>query len=298
MRNKNMSLRAVLASLLVVGLTLATLHEARGQISYSTAGSIYSENFDSLPNTPQNTSLQATIPWTDNSTSSASQTSLAGWYLYHPILQTEGGANGHQRLRIGAGTANTGAFMSWGASGSTDRALGSLASNTLATNPLPDLYFGVRLSNQTGQTLDRFTLSYNGEQWRDGGDAAPNAQGLTFMWSTTATAISDPNTSFTTVAALGYTSPIFTNTASGNAIDGNTAGRVVVAPVLVTGINWQPGTDLWLRWDDINNTGNDHGLGVDDLNFSALVAVPEPSTFALIGVGFAGLIAVHRFRRR
>jgi hypothetical protein len=51
-----------------------------------------------------------------------------------------------------------------------------------------------------------------------------------------------------------------------------------------------------LRWADLNNTGNDHGLGIDNLSFSA--AVPEPSTFALIGLVLAGLTAGRRFRRQ
>lgn len=294
------SSRSAFAAFFAACLALAFSPTARGSVSYSTAGSIYSQNFDSLPNTPQNASLGTTasaVGWTDdNAAPGVGQFSIVGWYLYHPTVQSEGGINGHQRMRIGAGTANTGAFMSFGGSGSTDRALGAINANTLTPTPPPgvDVYIGLRLNNNTGVTLDNFTLTYNGEQWRDGGDAAPNAQGLVFMWSTTATAISDPNTSFTLESGLNFTSPVFANTGAGAAVDGNVAGRVNGITATVTGINWLPGTDLWLRFNDVNNVGNDHGLAIDDLTFTA-VAVPEPSALALIGLGAASLIV---FRRR
>lgn len=286
----------VIAVAIAAGSVIPFLNEARGQIGYSTPGSIYSQNFDSLPNTPENVTFGATpIGWTDNNaTPPAGQFSILGWYLYHPTLQAEGGANGNQRLRVGAGTATTGAFMSFGVAGSTDRALGDVGSTTIAQNPpgYQDIFIGLRLRNDTGQALDSFTLSYNGEQWRDGGNAAPVAQGMSFMWSTTATAISDTNTLFTTEAGLGYSSPVFTATAG--AVDGNTAGRVAVGPVTVTGLNWLPGADLWLRWDDLQNPGNDHGLAIDDLNFSATTAVPEPATWALFAIGGLTLLGLRR----
>lgn len=184
--------------------------------------------------------------------------------------------------------------MSFGASASTERALGSIGANTLAAAGTGMEYLGLRLSNQSGLTLDSFTLNYNGEQWRDGGAATPVAQSLTFMWSTSATAINDPDTSFTSEAGLNFTSPVFANLTSGGAVDGNVAGRVAIGPVTVTGISWLPGTDLWLRWTDLNDSGNDHGLAIDDLNFSALQAVPEPSTFVLLGIGSLAVL----FRRR
>jgi len=282
-----------LTAAIVATLALTALQEARGSESYSIVGSAYSQNFDSLPNSPQNTSLGATpIGWIDDTTApGASQFSILGWYLYHPLPLSEGGANGNQRMRIGAGTVNVGGFMSWGASGATDRALGDLGSNTLA--PVGgDIYFGLRLRNDTGVALERFTLTYNGEQWRDGGAATPNAQTMAFMYSTTATAISDPNSSFTMVPALNFTSPVFANTGSGAAVDGNVAGRINGITSIVTGFSWAPGTDLWLRWDDISNVGNDHGLAIDDLIFIA--EVPEPSAFALLALGGVTLLAIRR----
>src|SRR3954454_2947815 len=89
-------------------------YEARAAILYSTAGSTYSQNFNSLPASPENASLGNTpAGWTDDNPSpAAGNFSIEGWYLFHPTSATEGGFSGHQRLRVGPGNSTTGAFMS------------------------------------------------------------------------------------------------------------------------------------------------------------------------------------------
>jgi hypothetical protein len=289
-RSPRWSLAAFISSLIIA----TPPPESCASIAYAVPNSTYSQSFDSLPNTPENVSLGTTANgagWIDDTvTPAVNQVSIPGWYLYHPIdISTgEGGVNGHQRMRIGAGTANTGAFMSFGISGSTERALGDVGSTTLGANN-SELNIGLRLTNTTGVTLDSFTISYHGEQWRDGGATTPVPQGMTFGWSTAAIAISDPSTVFNQVNELGFMSPVFVNTGAGAAVDGNTAGRVDVGPFTVTGVNWTPGTDLWLRWTDLSHPGNDHGLAIDDLAFTA-VAVPEPSFGGLLAVGVFGLV--------
>ncbi len=272
--------------------------QAGAAILYSTAGSTYSQDFDSLPIQPSNASLGATpIGWIDDSSSPPDgYFSIPGWYLYHPLPQTEGGANGNQRMRIGGGSNNTGAFWSFGAASTPERALGSLAANTLA-NVVPAttnavMYLGARFTNDTGVALDSFTLSYTGEQWRDGGAASPNAQSLTFEWMVGAASLQDAG--FTAESTLDFTSPTFVNTGGGAATDGNAAAnRTAIGPVTVSGINWLPGQDLWIRWGDLNNTGNDHALAIDDLSFSAR-AIPEPAGLGLALLAACGLLANRR----
>jgi hypothetical protein len=202
-------------------------------------------------------------------------------------------------MRIGAGTANTGAFMSWGTAATTERALGMVSSGTLAAVSA-ESYYGARITNNTGGTLVSFTLSYTGEQWRDGGGTgvASIAQSITFDYSLNAATIQDGAATFTDVAALNFVGPNFGATTADttsnivtnqNDRDGNSAGsRTVIGPVTVSGLNWLNGTDLWIRWVDINDASNDHGLGIDDLSFRAIA--PEPGSalvwgcIALIGV--------------
>jgi len=273
-------------------LSFAPVGAARGAVLYSTAASTYSQNFDSLPTTPENVSLGNTpTGWTDdNAAPAAGNFSIVGWYLFHPTSQTEGGFNNHQRMRITSGNTTTGSFYSFGSSASTDRALGDIGSSTTTSAGAP-LVFGARFTNNTGVTLDSFTLDFTAEQWRDGGTTTTGsvAQSVTFGWKVGAANIQD--TGFTAAAGLGFTSPTFGATA-GTALDGNAAAnRVAIGPVTVSGLNWAPGTDLWIRWEDVDHTGNDHGLAIDDLHFSA--DVPEPT-----GLGVLALSAVVLAARR
>src|SRR6266545_1264929 len=88
-----------------MALGLFSTGPARGSIIYSTPGSTYSQNFDTLPITPENVSLGTSpIGWqNDNASPGAGNFSIVGWYLFHPASLSEGGFDGHQRMRIGAG---------------------------------------------------------------------------------------------------------------------------------------------------------------------------------------------------
>ncbi len=285
---------------IVTGLALSSATVVKGQVSYTTAGSIQSENFDSLRNTPVDVTFQTTFPWIDNSTSSGTQTSLPGWYLNHPIAQVnEGGVNQHQRFRASAGGANTGAFYSFGTVNTTERALGTIGANSMSavSDTVNPMEMALRLNNNTGVTLTDFTLTYDGEQWRNGGSGTANI--LTFAYgigATTTTWTNPVGSGFTSVAALNFTAPQVGTTAS--ALDGNAAAnRTAGITATVSGISWDPGTDLWLRWGDVNDPPplGDDGLAIDNLSFFAIaIPVPEPSTYALMGLGSL----VFLFRRR
>jgi hypothetical protein len=295
---------------------------------YSTAGSTYSQNFDSLPNTPVDASLQSTtvtMPWADDTNPVPNQLiSIPGWFLYHPLVPTsEAGTNNHQRMRLGSGAGTTGAFYSYGAAGSTDRALSSLNADTLstpqntATPPVPpavllpedsQMYMGLQLINNTGAPLTSFTLSFIGEQWRRAGNNSGNQttdDKLDFQYSLNPLAtISSLNALYTDVNSLDFISP--QQTGAGGTIDGNAAANRTALSATINNIVWAPGARLWLRWVDTNYPGPDpsasatradNGLGIDDLTFSARAIVPEPGSVCMLGLGGLALLAWRRRSR-
>jgi len=298
------SLRAPFTASLV-SLSLISFHVARGAISYSVPGSTYSENFNSLPaDAPNNASIETvyTNGWRDDTaTVAGTHVSLPGWYLFHPLSPAaENGFNGNQRLRMGTG-ANTGAFWAFSApdAANADKALGTIGSNTMA-DPGVNMFWGLRLTNDSLVALDTFTLTFDAEQWRDGQSAAPET--MTFDYSATATLAdwNSPTGPFTAVPSLSFTSPVFTGVAAaGTALDGNlAANRTADLTATITGISWAPGTDLWLRWADANLAAfADDGLAIDNVRFVANFTIPEPAGPGLLGLGAVTLLGVRRRRR-
>jgi hypothetical protein len=228
--------------------------------SYTTPDSLLIESFDALPNTPENVSLGANS-WDDDIT-------LAHWHAETSL--NAGAEGGTERLRITHGNTLAGAIYSFGATDDFDRALGSIGSTVVG-----DVYWGTHIRNDTGRTLREFSLTYFGEQWRDGGDAAGSPpQRVDFQYSLNASglvALAFGNA--VNVDGLDFVSPQFGAVAA-VALDGNNLANRKLIAATVQPIIWQPNSELWLRWADINHPGNDHALGIDDLFFTA--SVPEP----------------------
>jgi hypothetical protein len=62
----------------------------------------------------------------------------------------------------------------------------------------------------------------------------------------------------------------------------------------VTGLAWEPGTELWLRWSDSQLAAlSDDGLAIDNVRFTA-TAIPEPTSAMMCCSAVAALL----FRRR
>jgi len=296
----------------VLCIAVALTERASAGIAYSTPGSTYSENFNGLPaDIPGNdANIQANANYADGwqddvvfTTSPEKDISVPGWHVWHPLAPTTGtppenGFNDHQRLRNGPG-ANTGAFWLFGnAANNTEKALGSIGSTTVAGNNT-SMLIGLQLVNNTGQTLDSFTLTYAGEEWRDGQATTPET--LIFEYSLNSTdATWNTTGTYTGVAALNFTSPVAGGTGtSGTAVDGNVAGRVPNITATVTGLNWAAGSELWLRWSDPQVPSlADDGLAIDDVVFSATAAaVPEAGSFLFAGL-VAGVFGMGRLARK
>lgn len=250
-----------------VAVTVAALLTPAVQATVAFDGSTYSQDFNTLP-TNATTDYRTWYDDSANPPATGGQNdpgaSLPGWFIQTTKLNSVA-TGGYQRFRVSTGSQNTGSLYSFGSSlTNTDRALGTIGSSTVGTQ-----YFALRLENTTNQVITSFTLSYDGEQYRDGGNASGAAQQLTFGYEVEAGSIQD--SSFTNVSALNFVSPVHGTSAA--TLNGNlAANRVAGITSTITGLNWEPGQDLWLRWSDVDDTGNDHGLAIDNLVFNGTLS--------------------------
>lgn len=257
--------------------TLAFATMASAQVSVTAVGFTYEQNFDIEAGSSRN------IPWTDNS-------NFPGW----SILLTGTGAPPTQlRATNGISTSDTNVYHWRSGTSDTDHALGFYPQTVTDA-----IIAGVRFTNNTGQTLTSFTISYTGEQWRVSGPtgAGPtqsvnNQIVVAYKLGET---LSLDEAGFTSISDLTFNS-LREGEASSTAIDGNLPEhRTVFSPVTISDLNWAPGTDLWIRFRDADSTGLDQGMAIDDFSFSA---IPEPSTYAML-TGLLALVVVAWRRRR
>ncbi len=250
----------------IYSILLASLFltPAIGQISLT--GPNYTQDFNTLSNTAGSTTNALTIP---------------GWLLN----ETGGGVRDNEQYAVDNGGSSTGDTYSYGTTAATDRALGALQSGTLISS------FGAFFTNNTGTTLNSLTISYTGEQWRLG--TAGRADRIDFQYSLNATSITTGT--WVDVDALDFSSPITTGTLG--ALDGNATANRTPITSYITGISIPNGATFYIRWNDVNVSGADDGLSVDDFTIStvpvSLLSVAagsnasEPSTNGNFNVTFS-----------
>ncbi|MCI0332795.1 MAG: hypothetical protein L0228_06190 [Planctomycetes bacterium] len=224
--------------------------EDRRLLSVSFTG-VYAQNFGTLPTSG------TSLAWSNDST-------LAGWSLFRqPVPGTAITA-----INAGDGSSSTGSFYSFGSVSSTDRALGGLGSGgAYFGSPASGAVAGwiaLALTNDSGLTIDTLSFSYDGEQWRD---ATTSVQTMVLEYGFGST--------FDTVSmwtapggGFDFTSPIHAGAIA--QLDGNAAANKTFGlGGTLSGLGWAPGSTLWVRWVETNDSGNDHGLAVDNVKVNA-----------------------------
>ena len=116
------------------------------------------------------------------------------------------------------------------------------------------------------------------------------ADRLDFQWSADAASINSGT--WTDIDSLDFSSPVVTGLAVG-ALDGNAAANRTALAGSITGLTIPNGASFWIRWADLNITGSDDGLAVDDFSITPTFDIPvqdtAPSVTATVPVDGATL---------
>jgi regulation of enolase protein 1 (concanavalin A-like superfamily) len=255
-------------------------------IDYAVLGSVYTQNFDALPD-PGTTSVNTANPVTINGVTYSlanpfdfafpaqasggngglGVSALSGWYGTGLLLSRFGATDGDQ---------TTGGQVSFGLPGSSNRALGLLATSTTGGTE-----FGVRFINGTGITLNRMNLQFTGEVWRQ----SNLSKTLKFYYHIDSSGTNTfPVTATAFLSGLNVNFPTVAADTNGVAVDGTSPLNQTNVSLWNQAItNWPPGAALWLVWQMTDSTGKAQGLGIDNLNFSASVPLSVPLTVQALG---------------
>ncbi len=227
-----------------LGLLLLGAAAASAQIPYS--GRVYAQNFDGLP--AAGTFAVSGVGPVALAASPINATGLNGWSF--GLLPGSTGSS--VRFFVDNGVASGGGTYSYGPTGSANRSLGSLASNAVASR------FGAVFVNSGSTPIQALTVSYVGQQWRNGGSGTPNI--LRFSYAVGASDIA--NGTFVEEPSLHFAAPVATGAAG--PLDGTATANQTALSAQLTGLAWAPGQTLVMRWTDVNDPGADDGLAIDD----------------------------------
>ena len=280
------------------GATNSTAAAHGSFIAYTSAGAVYSQNFDGLPN-PGATSVNTANPVVINGvtytlanpfdfagpaiatggTGGAGIASLMGWYGMADPASSVG-------VRFGAtdGDQTTGGNLSFGNPNGGNRAMGLQATTTTGFTA-----FGLKLVNQTGINLNYISLDVVGELWRQ----TSLAKTLEFYYWVDVTGTNSFTTNYTQLLpALNVSFPTIPASATAGPVDGTQpANQVKLGLVNQPIFLWPPGAALWLVWEMADPTAKGQGLAIDNLNFSASgtpQTVAGPALNQIFPAGVAG----------
>ncbi len=227
-------------------------------VPYHTAGATYTQNFDQLPVSGAFTlATKGPHPFDQ---SPLSLSSLAGWQ----VLQLSGNQS-NTSILTGTGSGTSSGIYSFGLSGNSNRALGTLASGT------GNYALGVVIENLTGSLLNKINIRLLATQWRKGGSG--NINNWRFSYQTRQLNSIDTNQMISDSRADLISIHASTGSAT---LNGHLLANQYTIQITLTDIVWKPGEKLILRWDDQDEIGSDDAMAIDDFIFSAIAEMSAP----------------------
>ncbi len=222
---------------LATAATLFALGSLSAQFEFTSRSTVYFQDFSNLD--VSNPSTAPAKDWVDDVTVShwrgrVSDAPATSYRVTH-------GSNPSSGLQV------------WHAQDGTDRrALGSL---TDVNNRNALLAFG--MLNATGAVIDEVTIEFSQVQWYAGTGAANDKMAFSYQVNYDA----HTGGSWTVFPDLDV---------SGFVNGGGVLPEVIFTEkgATLTGLNWQPGEQLWIRWVDLDVGGGDAGAGFDSIRIS------------------------------
>lgn len=239
---------------------------AMGQSFVGFDGTDYTQNFNDLG---ESAPTAGQIP------------GLPGWWL-------------EKNTRAATGNLNNGSMYNFGNMSDTgDRGIGHIGSNSVGSGA-----WGVILQNTTGNVINDASLAFDLERYRRGSGNSNDLLGVStkVTGSISGDFISDfgasvgtgsgrtPNTGtdFNSLTIYNAVTEFPASTPANVAVEPTGTNKVAKSFGL-TGLNWQPGEYLLVRFERNNAGGTDDGWGIDDFSLK----LPAPND-GLVWNGQAG----------
>jgi hypothetical protein len=181
-----------------------------------------------------------------------------GWYG----AKIAGTGTSATDLLANAGTTSTGTLYSFGNANDVNRALGAIATGTAT------MAFGALIKNDTEGTIKNVKVSFTAEFWRS---STLTSNVLTFGYGTINGTNSSETNFLTTTAATPFTALNITGPApvtSNGSLDGNSPTNQVAYSNVALPLTLGAGETAFLRWQDLNDGGDDAGIGMDNFVLS------------------------------
>jgi len=229
------------------------------QVSLTELSPAYTEDFSGLP-------LTGSVTWSNNST-------VPGWYASTdatPLVTS---------LGTSSGTSVSGGLFSFG--NTADRALGFIATNGfVGSSGTGKAYLGIRIKNDGTRKIHKLTLVWTGEQWRRENNAVQHT--LAPAWQQSSGPITNLTAGTWTSVSPGFTSPV-TGAVTGIALDGNLPANRSAGLTSDLNLVLDPGGEVMIRWVDLNDSGSDHQMAIDDISVSAVYEETGPAAIMVTG---------------
>lgn len=250
-------------------IVYAQISSAPNSYPYPAVNFEYTQNFSNLPLASTYVSgITGKGPYFLGSI----HTGLTGLF----IAQTNGSSTALNFATSAGSNATSGIFSYGPATGATNaatRGLGSLASSA------GSYVFGITFTNTSNTIIEQFEIAFVAAQWRKGGSGKANE--WTFSYATSPT-----NNVVDTLTKKDTTLNFFSvQTSTGTtALNGLLAINQQQKKDTLFNINWKPGEQLILKWQDKDDIGNDDGMALQQLICKALT-MPDntaPTVFEII----------------